>query len=406
MRLKLFVWTFCTFSTLASTGLAGIAANPIASNVKSPLASAAVSDAPKGALPAPTKPGTPIKLPTQGTLAIEIVRGPEYQDDVALRAKVSELYKKKDFAALDVLADSLLSAKKTYWTGDWYIEDFMTELESVGPGEESKANFEKYMDVLNDWIKKYPKSPTARAALVEAWTTYAWKARGGGYAGTVTDDGWKVFGERLKKASAVVNAAKGMHAPTLYAAEETLALGESWEKPAFNKVFDEAIKYNPDYMEIYFRKLYFLLPRWNGAEGEFESFLNRTADKMGGDKGDIFYARLTYRFYKSGLEGDNGEDTFKNTKLSWKRTKKGFDLLLKQYPNSLGVQSGYARIATVADDEEAAKAMFAKIGNRCNKSTWTRSEFIKAKQQAESYKPGAKDKGAKNEDDEDAEVEK
>ncbi len=405
MRSKLFVWTFCTISTLANTGLAGIA-NPTASNVKPPAASASVSDAPKGASQAPTKPVSPIKLPTEGTLAIEIVRGPEYQDDNALRARVKELYKKKDFPALDALADSLLSAKKIYWTGDWYIEDYMTELESVGHGTESKANTEKYMEVLNDWIKKYPKSQTARAALVEAWTTYAWKARGGGYANTVTDDGWKVFRERLKKAAIVVDAARGMHAPTLYAAEETLALGESREKPAFNKVFDEAVKYNPDYMEIYFRKMYYLLPRWFGTKGECESFLNRTADKMGGDKGDIFYARLVYRFYRSGLEGEDGEDTFKNTKLSWKRTKKGFELLLKEYPNSVAVQSGYARIATAAGDEEAAKAMFAKIGNRCCKGIWTRAEFIKAKQQADSHKAGATNAGAKNEDDEEAEVEK
>jgi hypothetical protein len=403
MRLKLFVWTFCTISTLASTGLAGIAADPTASSVKSPEASAAVSDAPKTALPATTKPASTIKLPAEGTLAIEIVRGPDHKEDVALCAQVKELYEKGDFAGLDALADKLLSTKKAFWNGDWYLEGFMTELESVGADQRSNADYEKYIAVLNNWIKKSPKSATARAALVEAWVTYAWKARGNGYANTVTDDGWKLMRERLKKASAVADAAKDIHAPTLYVAEETLALGESWEKPKFNKVFDEGVKYNPDYDDIYYRKLYFLLPRWNGAQGEFESFLSRTADKMGGDKGDMFYARIVYRFHKSRLEGD---DTFTNTKLSWKRTKKGFEAMLKQNPNSLGVQSGFAKLATVIGDQDVARAMFAKIGNRCNRDTWTRSEFIEARKKAASDKPVGKSSGAKNEDDEDAEVEK
>jgi hypothetical protein len=85
--------------------------------------------------------------------------------------------------------------------------------------------------------------------------------------------------------------------------------------------------------------------------------------------------------------------------------------LLKQYPNSLDVQSAYASLATMVGDEEVAKAMMAKIGNRCNKDSWTRAEFIKAKEKAASHKAWAKDAGAKNaalksEDDEDAEVEK
>jgi hypothetical protein len=386
--------------TLANTGLAGIARNPSASNLKSPAASSSAPDAPgaAGAATAPT-----IKLPAEGTLAIEIVRGPEQLAKSALRAQVEDLYKKRNFSGLDALADSLLSTKKTYWSGDWYIETFMNELETLGAGRGSNADYKKYVDFLNDWIKKSPKSATPRAALVEAWIKYAWKARGGGYADSVTDEGWKLMGERLKIGASVADAAKDMHTPTLYTARETLALGQSWSKKEFNKVFDEAIKYNPDYFEIYFRKIYFLLPRWNGSAGEFESFLNRTANTMGGDKGDIFYARMVNRFYRSRLEGDA---VFKNTELSWKRTKKGFELLQKQYPNSLDVQSAYARLATVAGDEEVAKAMMAKIGNRCNKDSWTRAEFIKAKQKAASHTAWAKNTRLKTEDDEDAETEK
>jgi hypothetical protein len=410
MRLNRFVWAFCTLSALANTGLAGIAANPTASNARSPVANASASAAsapiPATSVHASSVPASSIpiiKLPTEGTLSIEIVRGPQYEEHSALSEHVKDLYKKKDFAAIDALAENLLSSKKTYWNGVWYLETLMHELQADGAGQQSTKEFEKYLETLNEWIKKSPNSQTPRAALIEAWIKYAWKARGSGYADSVTEEGWKQFGERLKKAAAVVEAAKGMHTPTLYTAEETLALGQSWDKKAFNKMFDEGIKYNPDYFDLYFRKVYFLLPRWNGSEGEFESFVDRAANKMGGDKGDIFYARMVNHFFSRRIEGD---DVFKNTKLSWKRTKKGFELLLKQYPNSLDVESEYAKLATVADDEEIAKGMFEKIGNRCNKDTWTRGEFIKAKQKATSYKAGAKATRARNEDDEDAEPEK
>ena len=65
----------------------------------------------------------------------------------------------------------------------------------------------KELPTIEAWIEARPKSVHARWLLGAVLISYAWQARGGGYANTVSDKGWKLFHERVRQARAALESA-------------------------------------------------------------------------------------------------------------------------------------------------------------------------------------------------------
>ena len=76
------------------------------------------------------------------------------------------------------------------------------------------------------------------------------------------------------------------------------------------------------------------------------------------------YTRIVFRlrrFY---------ENIFRETQVSWPKTKEGLQVLLEKYPESLAILSEAAMLATMAEDREMAKPLFDRIGDRYLAATW------------------------------------
>ena len=338
----------------------------------------------------PTAAHPLIKLPSEGSLSIIVVRGPAWKMGNDIDNQVRELTKAKDFNGLDALADKLRKSRGTYPNGIWYLEAFYNDFLNI-KNEEGDAAWQARIAMIEDWIKQKPTSPTARAALAKAWISFAWRARGSGYADSVTKEGWAKFEERLHKSEEAIKQAEALpvKCPELYVAKLILAKALSWEKPEFNKVFDTAVKFEPSYMGFYREKMVYLLPRWSGEQGEFEKFISARADKLGGKAGDIFYAEMVWRYNRDNWDGD---ELFKNTTLSYARAKKGLQFMIKDAADPLPMQSELAELAVIADDMATAKEMFTKMGNRCDLFMWKyKSWYISRRQAAFSETPAKTD---------------
>ena len=105
------------------------------------------------------------------------------------------------------------------------------------------------MDELKQWTAARPQSITAHLCLAKFWIDYAWKARGSGYAHTVTSRGWDVMGERLEYAHEELAAAAPLkpRCPVFYDIMQNLALGQGWERESYDTVFSEAVAFEPNY---------------------------------------------------------------------------------------------------------------------------------------------------------------
>lgn len=269
--------------------------------------------------------------------------------------------------------------------GGWQLSVFyeaVSEPQSEGE-DEWASEFEK----LVKWLEAKPDSLAAAVAEAKAWTGYAWFARGGGWASTVTEDGWRLFRERLAKARAVLEAAGKAHGadadalpPEFYHVMQTVALGQQWDHLEYETWFDRAVRAAPDYDPLYVSKAYFLLPRWYGGPGEWEAFAWEAGHHQGAD----LYARICcaqQRFFDAAA-------FFSQDRARWPFLQEGFSKIDAAYPLSPHLVNQYAFFACAAGDKAAARKLLSWIGERSDVHVWgSRDAFEKARAQALSPWP-------------------
>ena len=98
----------------------------------------------------------------------------------------------REFELLDRMADELRTTKAKFPGGAWKLHKFYWGLE--GPADGDKASDEEWLRhiaILREWREANPASITAIVGLADALDSYGWKARGSGYAGTVSREGWR-----------------------------------------------------------------------------------------------------------------------------------------------------------------------------------------------------------------------
>ena len=202
----------------------------------------------------------------------------------------------------------------------------------------------------------------------ECYNNFAWRARGHGYADTVIKEGWRLFEEHTQLAKQTLTAAKKLNAqcPFWWGSMQLVALAEGWNLASYDKPFSEAVTFEPACVIFYRYKVNFLMPRWFGKEGDWQKFAAQSADKTGGEAGDILYARIGWRVhnlgYYTGFQRDSG--------YSWPRMKKGLEAITRQYPQSLTAASELAFLTYQANDRAGAKPIFERIGTNVDKEVW------------------------------------
>ncbi len=96
-------------------------------------------------------------------------------------------------------------------------------------------------------------------------------------------------------------------------------------KEQYFKIVKEGIARNPDFYSIYFEAAYFLDSRWYGAPGEKENVFDEP------------------------------------NAISWKRTRRGFEVLQKKYPDSTFTTAEYLRFAIEQNDEDAIQIAVSRL---------------------------------------------
>lgn len=282
-----------------------------------------------------------------------------------------------NFAFLEKLASELRESREMFRDGSWKICEFYRAIEGRDhPGDEG---FLADLETHAAWEREFPGSPVQKTAEAILYTSYAWYARGDGYAETVTLEGWRLFHERLQKARSLLGSVQRQDRDgQWFSAALTVALGQGWEQEDFNKVLDAAKEFDPTYWTIYTGRAYSLLPRWYGEEGEWEAFAGKVADFPDG-LGNETYARILIdmtSYYTN---------PFKETKASWPRTKNGLQILMEKYPASVEIKNRAAYLATLAGDREMAKALFGELGYAYMQHVWEKPEhFVRARNWAET----------------------
>ena len=327
--------------------------------------------APTAPIPKKKRQAGPVEhIDTQERIAaaqlIEAV-DPIVQEVNLFQAEVRGAFDERQFDRIEAQAKELKESKALFRNGSWKIYSFYEALDDrFHTGDDGYLTD---IETHRAWEKAFPDSVTRRTALANLLVSYAWHARGTGYADTVTEEGWKLMGERLDQASKVLLEAKKLGGEDIYwySVSMRLGTGQGWEKDAFDELLAAAVRKEPGYWGIVAQRAYTLLPRWYGEEGDWEAFAVLAADDSNG-LGDEAYARIVIWL------SDYYVDVYRDARASWPRTKKGLEILLTKYPEAVTLQNQAARLGTMGRDQEFAKAWFDRLGDSYVKEVWGKPE--------------------------------
>jgi hypothetical protein len=287
--------------------------------------------------------------------------------DAALRAAhVSwrQLFDSGNWAELDAVANQLRSQRSRFQGGAWRLFVFYQTIGPAGPMTASDEAWELQITRLQQWMKEDAVSVTPRIALADAYLGFAWKARGHGFADTVTPEGWNLFKQRIEMARTTLEQAQKLNNgdPEWFRAMQTVALAQAWPRQQVEALVEAALSAEPGYFSFSTAEANYLLPKWYGKPGETEEFAARVADRIGGPEGDA-----TYFLIAATINCCRGTQA---PAMQWSRVRQGYSALDQLYGTNLHERNVLAYLALKAGDNETAQAAFAKIGNDWDAMVW------------------------------------
>ena len=135
-----------------------------------------------------------------------------------------------------------------------------------------------------------------------------------------------------------------------------LAIEQGWDNKSYDKVFAEAVRYEPSYQYFYRAKAVNLLPRWHGEPGDWEKFANSVKTELGPEEGLKMYYQIVVNISRY-----HGADFFQKNQVSWEDTKKGFELFEKDYGMSREKLNEFGRLAIFATDAQMSCKVFQRL---------------------------------------------
>jgi hypothetical protein len=304
-----------------------------------------------------------------------------YDTDETYKAHLAAIFAQGDFAQLEKEAHEDRASKARLRGGVWKLLVFYEGVSSPAGGTHaSDSDWDDHIAAVKKWVIAYPDSATAHVALAETYLNYAWAARGGGYADSVSESGWKLFGKRVALAeSTLVEAAKLKEkCPYWYEAMQQVALAQGWQKEQARELLDQAAAFEPTYYHFYREYANFLLPKWHGEEGETQAFAEEISARLGDPDGSIVYFEIASLL---ACQCDAERDSLAG--MSWPRVKQGYADLQRLYGTSDLKMNRFAYMSYVAGDKSSANDTFAMLGDSWNRLVWRSAEnFTSAKEWA------------------------
>jgi hypothetical protein len=282
-------------------------------------------------------------------------------------AAIRQMLYQQKFQEIDRLAADARAGKARFTGGYWKVHMIYRAIEQ--PLDRLKApetEWTKHIALLEQWKDQYPTSITPRIALAETYNNYGWKARGGGHADQVADDGWQLLAERAHKGRAILEEAETLQekCPEWFAAMIQIARSENWETAPFNALVQKAMAFEPDYYYYYRMMADSLQPKWGGEEGDSARFAEAVADRISGKKGDLIYFEIATTLVCA------CDNQARLNGMSWLRIKNGYLALQELYGDTISHKNEIALMAFRAGDFDYATEIFDQIGDQWDKDVW------------------------------------
>lgn len=174
-------------------------------------------------------------------------------------------------AALDIIFPEL---QRDELNQEWYLP-LRTCLRSLGYWEEAKNLF----DVL---LSKHPDSTNLNLDQAILLRDYAWRARGGGYAGDVSNKSMSLYEERILEgltyAQRAAELSPGRAKPWNILLWYGISVG--WSQEQQDEYFQKVLDVDPNYSVAYLNYLEYIKPKWYGVPGQTLEFAEKYVTRV------------------------------------------------------------------------------------------------------------------------------
>ena len=221
-----------------------------------------------------------------------------------------------------------------------------------------------------DWRRRVPDSVYPEILQGMIFESWAWMARGTGYAKSISPQQWAVFGERSEMAAVSLRevVARANTNPIWYQLSLDVGLDESKTRDELRSIFNRGAVEGPDYWPLYTRMLRILMPRWGGSQEEIKRFIDEVSFQPSGERNVVKYARLYWSY--ASLEDDDVA-LFGASLADWPTMRAGLLELQRRYPRSDFILNVAAKFACMAGDSGAYGEARPKIQGHLSAVAWS-----------------------------------
>ncbi|WP_442482775.1 WD40 repeat domain-containing protein [Aeoliella sp. SH292] len=272
---------------------------------------------------------------------------------------VAETWDSGDFEALEKIAAKVRKSRSANLDGFPNYYRFYQLLRATE--QPTELQWKRHLKKLQEWMDQRPESSFAKIAFCEALVAYAWQARGTGYIGTVTEEGYVAFKDRLTQAAEILLETQELtdEDPALYELQIRVGQGLGLPKETLRLSFEAGKGIDSEYMPLYSSLSICLLPRWFGEPGELAEFMEEQATIAGPERGPEIYA-WTFNQLKCFLD----EAHLAGCGFDYDRVNEGAEALCKKYPQNSMYASLAAWTAVRTRDRDRAAKRLPAVGGQ------------------------------------------
>ena len=191
-------------------------------------------------------------------------------------------------------------------------------------------------------------------------TRWAWTARGAGVAATVTDEGWKVFNDRIAIAKSELERAAKLDPsrPDPPSRLITIGMAQSLDVGGLRAYFDRAVKANPTHVGAYSRLIYAFAPRWGGSR---ELMFDLARKTIAAHPDEPALGFLLARAHRDVAETESVDEVaYLNQPSVAAEIDSVYAKIFERYPRADAAYLGRSELAALAGDRAGALAWVRK----------------------------------------------
>ena len=216
--------------------------------------------------------------------------------------------------------------------------------------EDIDEHYEPYLKLEQTLFKHWPSESSLFSLKGWFYIQYAWRARGTGWADTVTAKGWDQFEKRLGIAEKALAEAWKLDPTDARIARRmiTVEMGQGRGRARMEQWFERAMTLNPNYYDACLAKVFYLEPRWHGSREELMGFASEClrSEKWGGKVPLIVLD--AHSAVAESLDGPARNDYWKRPEV-YPQIKQALDKLFRLNPGAKVWHHNYALCAYRAE---------------------------------------------------------